>query len=113
MKKLSLTKPYSVDELAKKLNLSGKLRNGIRNNFGDPVIISELTQITRREFLNCKLFGWKSWAEFNNALSGFRIPNRAVELVGNLSSTSVIVEIDTSKPFSEVIQGLAEIINNR
>ena len=110
MKKLSLTEPYSVDELAKELNLSGKLRNGIRNNFGDPVIISELTQITQREFLRCRLFGRKSWCEFNDAFSKLRIPNRAVELVNRTNRNSITVEIDTSRPFAEVIHGLAKII---
>lgn len=110
MKKLSLTEPYSVEELAKELHFSTKLKNGIRKNLGDPISINDLKQITQRDFLNCKLFGWKSWWEFKNALSGFSVSNHAVVLVNKPSMDSVIVEIDTSKPFAEVIQGLAEIL---
>ena len=112
MNKLSLTEPYSVDELADELNLSTKLRNGIRRNFGDPVSINDLKQITQREFLDCKWFGRKSWWEFKEALSGFCISNCAVSLVNRTGMNSVIVEIDTSRPFAEVIQGLAKIIND-
>ncbi len=111
MNKLSLTEPYSVDELADELNLSTKLRNGIRRNFGDPVSINDLKQITQREFLDCKLFGRKSWWEFKGALSEFWIPDHAVLLVNKPSMDSVIVEIDTTKPFCDVIQGLAKIMN--
>jgi len=111
MNKLSLTEPYSVDELADELNLSTKLRNGIRRNFGDPVSINDLKQITQREFLDCKWFGRKSWWEFKEALSEFCISNCAISLINRTSVDSVIVEIDTSRPFSEVIRGLVEIMS--
>ncbi len=111
MKKLSLTEPYSVDELAEELKLSTKLKNGIRRNFGDPVSINDLKQITQRDFLNCKWFGRKSWYEFKDALSEFCISNHAVSLVNRTSMDSVIVEIDTTRPFVEVIQGLAKIMS--
>ncbi len=111
MKKLSLTEPYSVDELAEELKLSTKLKNGIRRNFGDPVSINDLKQITQRDFLNCKWFGRKSWWEFKEALSGLCMSNCAVALVNRTSMDSVIVEIDTTRPFGEVIQGLAKIMS--
>ncbi len=110
MKKLSLTKPYSVDELATELNLSTKLRNGMRNNFGDPISIKELNHISKDEFFQCDQFGVISWKEFSNALSVFTLPNKAVTLIEKPSENSIIVEINTSKPFGEVIQGLADIM---
>ncbi len=113
MKKLSLTEPYSVDEIADELNLSSRLRVGIRENLGDPITINDLKQITQREFLHHKGFGRKSWWEFKEALSDFCISNCAVSLINRTSMDSMIVEIDTSRPFAEVIQGLAEIVKKR
>jgi hypothetical protein len=111
MKKLSMSQPYSVKELAAELNLPTKLENGIRSNFGDPISINDLKLITQRDFLNCKWFGRKSWNQFKDALTEFCISNHAVSLVNRTSMDSVIVEIDTTRPFGEVIQGLAKIMS--
>ncbi len=111
MEKLSLSKQYSVDTLAKELNLSTKLKNGIRKNFGDPISIKELKQITKQDFLQCNQFWLKSWNEFNHALSAVIIPNESVTLIEKPTVNSIIVEINTSKTFEEVIQGLADIMN--
>ena len=110
MNKLSLTEQCSVDEIADELNLSTKLRNGIRENLGDPVTINDLKQITQREFLSHKGFGRKSWWEFREALSEFCISNHAICLINRTSMDSIIVDIDTSRPFAEVNQGLSGII---
>jgi len=74
------------------------------------VSINDLKQISQREFLNGKWFGRKSWWDFKEALSGFCISNYAVNLVNKPKMDSVIVEIDTSKPFAKVILELAGII---
>jgi hypothetical protein len=39
MENLSHTQKYSVVEIAKALNLTTKLKHGIRQNFGDPLSI--------------------------------------------------------------------------
>ncbi len=111
MKTLSQSQKYSVEEIATELGFSTKLQNGIRSNFGDPISINDLKQITQRNFLNCKWFGRKSWYEFKDALSEFCISNHAVSLVNRTSMDSVIVEIDTTRPFGEVIQGLSKIMS--
>lgn len=48
--------------------------------------------------------------EFKEALSGFCRSNCAVALVNRTGMDSIIVEIDISRPFAEVIQELAEIM---
>lgn len=112
-KKLSQSQKYSVDELAKELNFSTKLKNGIRKNFGDPISISELKQINQSTFLACKYLGWKSWYEFKTSLSIFYASDHAVVLINKPNMDNVIVEIDTTRPFREVIQDLADILQNK
>ena len=113
MKKLSLSQPYSIEELANELYFDTKLENGIRSNFGDPISINELKQITQRDFLKCKWFGRKSWKQFQRGLSEFCISDHAVVLVNQPSMDNIIVEINTCRPFGEVIEGLAKIMKNR
>lgn len=113
MKKLSMTEPYSVEELAKELHFDTKLKNGIRSNFGDPISINELKKITKRKFLNCKWFGLKSWKQFQKGLRYFCISDQAVMLISQSSMDNIIVEIDTSRPFKEVIEGLAKIMEQQ
>ena len=112
MKNISQSQQYSVKEIAAELGYSTKLENGIRNNFGDPISINELKLITPREFRACKYFGMKSWKQFKEGLSGYYISDSAVTFINQPSMASIIVEIDTSKPFKEVIQGLAGILKN-
>jgi len=113
MNKLSLTELYSVEELAQELHFDTKLENGIRTNFGDPISINELKKITKRKFLDCKWFGLKSWQQFQKGLSEFCISDQAVALVNQPNMDNIIVEIDTSRPFKEVIAGLAKIMEQR
>jgi len=112
MQKLSQTDNYSVREIAKELNLTTIVENGIRNNFGDPISINELKQISQSRFLSCNYFGRKRWREFKNALSVFDVSERAVSFINRPSTKTLIVEIDLSKSFKEVIQDLYKIIEN-
>ena len=112
MKILSHSQKYSVEEIATELGFSTKLENGIRNNFGDPISINELKLITRRDFTACKYFGMKSWRQFKESISALYPSKRAVTFIKQSSMNSVIVEIDTSKPFRDVILGLATILKN-
>lgn len=113
MKTLSQSQQYSVREIATELGYNTKLENGIRNNFGDPISINELKLITRREFLACKNLGWISLRQFEGGLSVYYIFESAVTLINKPNMNTVIVEIDTSKPFKEVIQGLAAILHGK
>jgi hypothetical protein len=112
MKILSPSQKYSVKEIATELGYSAKLANGIRSNFGDPISINELKLITRRDFLSCKNLGWISLRQFKEGLSVECILDSAVTLINKPNMDTVIVEIDTTKPFKEVIQGLAAILKN-
>ncbi len=112
MKTLSQSQKYSVDEIAKELGFSTKLAKGIRNNFGDPISVNELKLITRRDFTACKNLGWKSWRQFENGLSVYYILDSAVTIINKPNMDTVIVEIDTSKPFKGVIQELAVVLKN-
>ena len=112
MYKMSKTEKHSVREIAKELNLSTIVENGIRNNFGDPISINELKQITPSRFLSCKYFGHKRWREFQNALSVFDVSERAVSLINQTSAKTIIVEIDLSKSFKDVVHDLYKIIEN-
>jgi hypothetical protein len=113
MKTLSQSQKYSVREIATELGYSTKLENGIRYNFGDPISINELKLITRKDFTACKYFGMKSWRQFKENLSALYPSKRAVTFINQSSMDSVIVEIDTSKPFKEVIQGLTRILDGK
>ncbi len=110
MHMMSKKEKYSVREIAKELSLSTIVENGIRNNFGDPISINELKQISLSRFISCKYFGLKRWRELQNALSVFNTSERAVSLINRTSANTLIVEIDLSKPFKEVIQDLLKII---
>ena len=110
MHKLSLKTKYSIDEIAAELKLSTILANGIRNNFGDPISIYELKQISWRQFVACKYFGRKRWYELQEALSTFDFPERSVLFIQKRGLNYLVVEIDVSKPFEKVIQDLAIII---
>ena len=113
MKTLSQSQQYSVREIATELGYNTKLENGIRNNFGDPISINELKLITIREFLAGKNLGWISLRQFEEGLSVYYIFESAVTLINKPNMNTVIVEIDTSKPFKEVIQGLAAILHGK
>lgn len=112
MNDLSPNEKYSIDEIAEKLNLSPIVANGLRQNFGDPISIQELKQISWREFVACKYLGRKRWYELQEALSSFDFPERSVTFVRKRGLKHLIVEIDVSKPFEKVIQDLAIVINN-
>ena len=112
MKKLSQNNKFSVQEIAKELNLSTVVENGIRINFGDPISINELKQISRHQFMSCKNLGLKRWREFQDALSVFYVSERSVSFINRPSANTLIVEIDLSKSFKEVIQDLFKIIDN-
>ncbi|MBL7204791.1 MAG: hypothetical protein ISS63_10720 [Desulfobacteraceae bacterium] len=111
MKKLSTNEKYSADELAKELGLSTVIENSIRNNFGDPISIRELKQITSSQFLACKNMGRKRWYELQDALSGFEFPECSVTFIRKQSPKRIIIEVDLSKPFEKVIRDLAVIID--
>lgn len=106
---MSPVEKYSVREIARELNLPTIVENGIRDNFGDPIAINELKQIGRRRFLSIKNFGYKRWREFQNALAIFNPSDRSVSLINWTSPNTVIVEIDLSKSFIEVIEDLYKI----
>lgn len=110
MQNLSHSQKYSVDEITKELNLSTKLKNGIRQNFGDPISINDLKQINRRTFMACKKFGIKSWYQFHTSMSGFYVSENAVTLINKPNINNIIVEIDISKSFGEVIQDLGRLL---
>jgi hypothetical protein len=111
MHKLSPAEKYSVKEIAEALKLSTILANGIRIYFGDPISINELKQISRGKFLSCKNFGSKRLREFQNALSILSTNNeRAVTMIGAPNIQTIVVEIDLSKSFRDVIKDLHEIM---
>jgi len=111
IKKLSTNEKYGVDELAKELGFSTAMRNNIRNNFGDPISIRELKQITANQFFACKNMGRKRWDGLQKALSGFKFPERSVTFIRKQSPKRIILEVDLSKPFEKVIRDLAVIID--
>ncbi len=102
MKEISLSEPYSVDEIGELLGFDAKLRNGIRLHFGDPLSINDLKRITRRDFMNCKGLGFKSWYQFYTGLSEFYTSHSAVTLINKPSTGRIIMEIETARPFGEV-----------
>jgi hypothetical protein len=103
-------KKYSVREIAGELNLSTIVEIGIRENLGDPISIDDLKQISQRKFLSIKNFGYERWREFQNPLAIFDFSDRSVSLINRIGSNTVIVEIDLSKPFREVIGDLFKIV---
>ena len=112
MKKLSTNEKYNVDELAKELDLPTALRNNIRKNFGDPISIRELKEITPKQFFACKNMGRIRWNQLQKALSGFEFLERSVTFLRKQSPERIIIEVDLSKPFEKVIRDLALIIDN-
>ena len=112
MKKLTLNDKYSIDEIARELNFSKKLLNNLRKCFGESLSLYELSQLKQRDFFPCKGLGQKSWYEFKNAISMIDIPDKSVKIVDQLNQNKIVVEIDISKPFSEVIINLSYIIKN-
>ena len=113
MYELIPTEKYSLEKIAKVLKFSTMLEKGIRENFGDPISVNELRQIRQSKFLSCRNFGRKRLLEFQNALREFsRINNRAVTVINEPNIHTIVVEIDLSKSFKEVIRDLHEIIEN-
>ena len=112
MGKLLVDKKYSVSHIAKELNLSTVLANGIQRYFRDPVSIKELSQITKSEFLHYRLMGRKRWSELQSALANFDLSVNGVRFVEINGGNRITVEIDVSKPFKQVVQELSEIIEN-
>jgi hypothetical protein len=110
MQKMSPVQKYSVREIARELNLSTIVENGIRDNFGEPISINELKQISQRRFLSIKNFGYKRWREFQNALAIFDPSDRSVSLINRTGPNTVIVEIDLSKSLKNVIEDLYKIV---
>ncbi len=110
MENLSQTQKYSLDEIAKALNLPTKLKHSIRQNFGDPISNNDLLQIDRTTFLACKNLGLKSWYQFHTALSVFHVSESAVTLIDKTNFDNIIVKIDTSRSFQEVILDLARLL---
>jgi len=110
--KLSPHEKYPLSEIAKELQLSKRITNGIRNNFGDPISLYELSQISWSNFASCKGFGRKSWYEFREATSKAEIPKSAVTLIDKRGPKKIVTEIDISEPFEKVIQELSQIIKN-
>ena len=76
--------------------------------------LSTLKQPALKKMIDypCKGLGMKNWTEFSNAVASIQIPNRAVKLIEKSSPTKIMVEIDTSKPFADVINKLSEIIKD-
>jgi DNA-directed RNA polymerase alpha subunit len=110
MKTLLIDKKYRVSQISEELNLSTLLSRGIRNHFGDPISIRELSQVTKYDFLNVKNFGRKRWNELQTSLTKFNLSEHSVTLIGNRGGNILNVDIDVSKPFSQVIKDLSEII---
>ena len=114
MKKLSLYKKYSAAEIGEELNLSKRLTNGIRKNFGDQISLYELKQINWSDFRACKGFGLKSWYKFRDAMSQIEDADKAVKVIDKRHHPEkIIVEINISEPFDKVIQDLSQIITKR
>ena len=109
---LSLYDKYSIDEIAKELNISKRVSNGIRKHFGESLSLYDLSQIKWRDFYPCKCLGLKSWREFSDAISIVDIPRKAVKIIDKPSLNKIIIEIDISKAFSKVINELSDIIKN-
>lgn len=113
MYKLIPTEKYSVKKIAEVLNFSTMLERGIRENFGDPISINELKQISQSDFLSCRNFGRKRLREFQAAIRELsKNSDRAVTLLNEPSIHTIVIEIDLSKSFKQVIQDLHEIIEN-
>ena len=113
MVKLSLYDRHSIDEISAEFNFSKKLANNIRKYFGEPLSLFDLTQIKKKDFYPCKGLGLISWREFSDAVSTIQLPNEAVKLIEKSSPTKIRVEIDFSKSFATVIDGLSQIIKDK
>jgi len=113
MHKLNPDQKYDIKIIAETLNLSTILAHGIRDNFGNPISINELKKISQNKFLSCKNLGIKRLKEFRNALYKYSSNNdRAVNIIGVPSIQTIVVEINLSKPFRDVIKDLNEVIAN-
>ena len=104
-------KEYSIEQISKELNLSTILAHGIEIHFGNHLSIKELCLFTKSDFIKIKNLGQKRWKELQSALARFRNGGPSVAYVETKGSSIIIVEIDTSKPFSQVIKELSEIMN--
>ncbi len=109
---LSIDEQYSIGKIREYLNLSTLLARGLKNNFGDPITIRELSRITKEEFTSFKYLGIKRWKELQKALSKICLSESSVSFVKIRGANNIIVEIDVSKPFSSVIKDLSFIIQN-
>jgi hypothetical protein len=113
MYELIPTEKYSVEKISKVLKFSTMLERGIRENFGDPISIDELKQISQSDFLSCRNFGRKRLREFQTAIRELSKNNeRAVTVLNEPNINTIVVEIDLSISFKEVIKDLHEIIEN-
>jgi len=113
MKNLSIDEKYGLDELAAELGLSRVLENSLRMNFGDPISIRELKEISPTQFFACRNLGRKRWDQLQDALSVFDFPELSVKFVDKKGPHRIIIEVDLSKPFREVIRDLASLIDNK
>ncbi len=112
MKNLSINDLHTVDEIAAELNFSKKLANGIQKYFGDPISLIDLAAIDMKQFLACKGFGRKSWREFQAAMDKVRWLYASVQLIEKTGPTKIVVEIDFSRSFDDIVIKLSEIIKN-
>ena len=97
-------------QISKELNFSTPIERGIKNNFGDPISICELSEISKYDFLSIRHLGHGSWRDFQFSLGKFIISDYSVVLVANRGNNVLNIDIDISKPFSQVIRDLSEII---
>ena len=82
----------------------------MRKHFGDFMSLYELSKITRSDFYSRKGLGLKSWREFSKAISVVDNPQEAVKIIGKPSLNKIVVEIDFTKSFSQVIYELSDMI---
>ncbi len=104
-------KTYSIGQISKELNLSTILSSGIKRKFGDQLSIKELCLLTKADFIMIKNLGQKRWKELQTALARFKNDDLSVAYIETKGSSNIVVEIDVSKPFSQVIKELFEIVN--
>jgi len=111
MEKLSINEKYDVGTLSKELGLSTAMGNNIRKNFGDPISIRELKQITAKQFFACRNMVRKRWYQLQEALSGFEFPEHSVTFISKQEPKRIIIEVDLSKSFEKVVRDLVVIID--
>jgi len=113
MKNLSIDEKYGLDELAAELGLSRVLENSLRMNFGDPISIRELKEISPTQFFACRNLGRKRWDQLQDALSVFDFPERSVKFIDKKGLQRIIIEVDLSKSLRDVIRDLSLLIDNK